>query len=154
MQVKEAISRAEKEEKIRKLHGYYLGSCFACLKAREPIIEWTLLYYNPEKKMAVDCFVNDKFVTVSEETRPLKDIEKMDMDEVHIGVEKAMELTNYRKKIISILITLHRREKMLWTINMIGADFSATTYDVDTKTGKILREETTSLIRKLEKKKE
>ncbi len=152
MQVMEAIRKAEKNEDVKKLHGYFLCSCFACIKSRDDEIkEWTLLFYNPEKKAVVDCFVNDTFVTVGEETPPISEVERPDFSEVKTTAEEALESAgkNFSKATINTLITLHKRGSAIWTVNFITADMTATTFDVDAKTGKITRKETTSLIRKL-----
>ncbi|HLC67274.1 MAG TPA: hypothetical protein VJI12_00145 [archaeon] len=152
MQLKIAADKAAKEEKIRTLRGYFLGSCFACIKNKNDIItEWTFLYYNTSTGKAVDCFVNDKFVTVSDETRAVNPVKEMNIDDLHIGIEKAIDIADkkFSKNTINILITLHKREHLMWTINMISADMNAITYDIDAGSGKILREETTSLARKL-----
>ena len=152
MQVTEAIRKAQDNEDVKKLHGYFLCSCFACIKSRDDKInEWTLLFYNPEKNVVLDCFVNDKFVTIGDETPPMSGVEKPDFSEARITVEEAMESVSkkFSKTTINILITLHRKGSLIWTINMITSDMMATTFDIDAKTGKILREDTTSLIRKL-----
>jgi len=152
MQLKIAADRAASEEKIKKLRGYFLGSCFACIKNKSDIVtEWTLLYYNASTGKAIDCFVNDKFVTVSDETRTVNPVKEMDVGDVHIGIEKAIDIADgkFSKSTINILITLHFRERLVWTINMISADLNAITYDIDAASGKILREETTSLAHKL-----
>ena len=152
MRVNDAIERTEKNEDVKKLRGYFLCSCFACVKDKnDKISEWTLLFYNPDKNAVLDCFVNDKFVTIGDETPPISEIEKPDFKEVKTSIETAMETINkkFSKTTINVLITLHKKGSMVWTINMITADMNATTFDVDAKTGKITREETTSLIRKL-----
>ncbi len=151
MQVTEAIKKAENNEDVKKLHGYFLCSCFACIKSKdEKIKEWTLLFYNPEKNVVLDCFVNDKFVTIGEETPPMSNVERPDFSETKVTVDEAMESVKkkFSKTTINILITLHMKGALVWTINMITSDIMATTFDIDAKTGKITREETTSLISK------
>lgn len=155
MQIRAAVEKAESDDRIKTLRDYFLGSVFACIKDKSDVItEWTLLYYNTRTGKAVDCFVNDKFVTVSEETRPVNPVKKMDAGDAHIGVEKAIATASekFRKKTINILITLHHTEKLVWTLNMISPDLSATTYDIDAANGNIVREETTSLMRKIDGK--
>ena len=149
MQVKDAIERAEKSDEVKKLHGYFLCSCFASIKDKdEKVKEWTLLFYNHEKKVVLDCFVNEKFVTIGEETPPISDVERPDLSGLKITVDEALEkvVKNFSKSIINILITLHSKKSLVWTINLITKDMMATTFDIDANSGEIVREETTSLI--------
>jgi hypothetical protein len=154
MEIKDAIKRAENSNDVKNLHGYFLGSCFACVKTSdEEIKDWTLLYYDPKTDRAIDCFVNEKFVTVSKETRPVSRISKPDFSGLDVTIQHALETAQnkFAKSTINILITLHRKDTLVWTINMIGKDLAVITYDIDAKTGKIVYEESTSLIRKLDK---
>ncbi len=152
MDVQQAIDRAKNNDDVRKLKDYFLCSCFACIKqADEKINQWTLLYFNPGSNKVVDCFVNDKFVTVGDETPPLGEIEKPDFSQIKIPIEDAIDTAarDYRKSLINVLITLHQKGTLVWTINFISPDMMAKTVDVDAKTGKVLREEETSLVRRL-----
>ena len=151
MEVKEAIEKARRDEGVRKLTGYFLCSCFACLKdKKDKITEWTLLFYNPRNNKVIDCFVNSKFVTIGEETPPLAEVERPDFNDISVGAEDALDSAakKFSKSTINVLVTLHKNPAV-WTINFISGDMMATTFDIDTKTGKILRQEETSLIRKL-----
>ena len=152
MEITEAINRAQTSKDVKKLKDYFLASCFACVKKPDEIInDWTLLYYDPKTKKAIDCFVNEKFVTVSKETRPVSEITEPILGDLKIPIERALETAQnkFGKTTINILITLHQKTSLVWTINMIGADLSVITYDIDAKSGKITGEESTSLIRKL-----
>jgi uncharacterized membrane protein YkoI len=156
MEIAEAIRRAQESADVKKLKDYFLASCFACVKKTDEIInDWTLLYYDPKTEKAVDCFVNDKYVTVSKETRPVSKINEPILGDLKITIERALEIAQNRfaKSTINILITLHQKSALTWTINMIGADLSVITYDIDAKNGKVTGEESTSLIRKLDKDK-
>lgn len=151
MEVTEAIRMAGASKDVKRLKNYFLCSCFACIKhAKEDITSWTLLYYNPTTKKVLDCFVNDKFVTIGEETPPLGEVEKADFSRVKISAEEAIDMAakNFSKSTINVLITLHKK-RLVWTINFISGDMMATTFDIDADTGKITREDTTSLIRRL-----
>ena len=151
MEAKDAIEKASADIQIKELQGYFLCSCFACLKTlKEDVKEWTLLYFNPATNKVLDCFVND-VVTIGEETPPIKEVKKPDFNEVSIGVGEALDEVSksFNKPTINVLITLHWKESMVWSITTIGMDFNATTFDIDAKTGKIIHEETTSLIRRV-----
>lgn len=151
IELTEAIQRAKANEDVKKLKDYFLCSCFACIKtSSDKINEWTLLFYNQKKNLVLDVFVNDKFVTIGEETPPLKEVEKPDFDAVKITVEEALAaVKDFKKSTINVLITLHQKGVMVWTLSMITPDMMATTFDIDAKTGKIIREESTSLVRRL-----
>lgn len=154
MEVSEAIEKASNHSDIKALHGYFLGSCFAVAKKSDDKIEdWTLMYYDSKTGKAVDCFVNKKFVTASKETRSVSPVEKMELSGLKITIERALEIAQnkFARGTINILITLHTKKALVWSISMIGVDLTVTTYDIDAKSGKILEEESTSLIRKLDK---
>lgn len=157
MKLKEAAEKAGKNENVRKLKGCFLSSGFACLSDdNKTVNEWTILYYNTKRRTVVDCFVNDRFVTVGEETPAIKDMQELDIDSVVISVEEALDIVDkhFKRKTINILISLHMKEfdgknLTVWTIGMIAPDISVTSFDIDANTGKILKEETTRLIRKV-----
>ena len=157
MNLLDAAEKAEKNENIRKLKGYFLGSSFASLLAdKKEIAEWTFLYYNPTSNTIVDCVVNEKFITVGEQTQALKEMKEIHPIDMVFDIENVLEnlRENFKKIPISTLISLHMKEfsgknKLVWTIAFVAQDLSATSFDVDAITGKILREETTSLTRKL-----
>ena len=94
--------------------------------------------------------MNDKFVTIGEETPPLAEIEKPDFNGLNVQAEDALATAreNFTKSTINVLITLHQNP-LKWTINFISSDMMATTVDVDAKSGRITRQEETSLIRRL-----
>ena len=151
MDVSEAIEKASNSSDVKNLKSYFLCSCFACIKKMdEKIDHWTLLYYDEKAKKVVDCFVNSEFVTIGDETPPIAEIERPNFDDLQINAEDAIEIAarNYRKSPLNILLTLHQNP-LKWTVNFISGDFIATTVDVDAKSGKILRKEETSLVRRL-----
>ncbi|HIG97653.1 MAG TPA: PepSY domain-containing protein [Candidatus Aenigmarchaeota archaeon] len=152
MELEQAIERARNNEDVKKLTDYFLCSCHACITdIKKDIAEWTLFFYNPKKKLMIDCFVNDKFVTVGEETPPISAIEKPDFNELKINVNDALQTArkNFKKNTASIIITLHQKDNFLWTISIIAPDMTATIFDIDAKTGEIIKEKETSLIRKM-----
>ena len=151
MEAEEAIRRAGQDERISSLEGYFLCSCFACINSPDKEVnEWTLLYYNPSIQKVLDCFVNEQFVTPGEETPPIAEIEKADLSQVKISHNTALSIAkeNFKGGTISVLITLHKNP-LVWTINLISPAMIATTLDIDAESGKILRKEETSLVRKV-----
>ncbi len=157
MNLLEAVDKAEQNENIKKLKGYFLGSIFASINSgAKGVAEWTLLYYNPGTKSVVDCFVSEKFVTVGEYTPAIKEIERIDVDYAEIDIDDALQIAGnaFKKPSINTLVSLHKKEfagksTLVWTMAFITADMSATSFDVNAANGKILNEETTSLIRKM-----
>ncbi|MEK6888007.1 MAG: PepSY domain-containing protein [Candidatus Aenigmatarchaeota archaeon] len=152
MDPQDAIEKARNNEDVKRLTDYFMCSCFACIKdIKDEINEWTLFFYNEKKKLVIDCFVNDKFVTLGEETPPLSTVEKPDFSERQVTIKEALEIVGkkFTQKTINVLITLHQKGTLVWTINMITPGMMAVTFDIDAKTGKIIKEEETSLIRRL-----
>lgn len=156
MNLLDAVEKVEHNENVRKLRGYFLGSIFASIVESEEIKEWTILYYNPQSKTIIDCFVNDKFVTVGEETLAIKEMEEFDLKNVKIGIEtvlKTME-KRFKKKALNTLISLHKKHfekesKTVWTVAYVTPDMSAVSFDIDAASGDVLNEVTTHLLRKV-----
>ena len=157
MELTDAVEKAGVNDSVRRLKGYFLGSSFTSLPdAQAEVKEWTLLYYNPDKNTVVDCFVSEKFVTVGEETPALSKVTEVDTDGVEIDVEHALakSAATVKVKPINVLVSLHNKEienktRLIWTIGLVLPDFSLKSLDIDAKSGKTLREETTQLIRRL-----
>lgn len=157
MNLLDAVEKAEHNENVQKLKGYFLGSVFASVSdTADEVSEWTVLYYNPHTRSVVDCFVNENFVTVGEETPAIKEIEELRMDDVKIGAEDAMAIVEklFKGKAINILISLHEKEldnaaRTVWTIAFVTQAMSVTSYDIGASSGEIVKEETSSLIRKM-----
>ena len=156
MNLLDAVEKAEHNENVRKLGGYFLGSIFASIVESEELKEWTILYYNPQSKTVIDCFVSDKFVTVGEETPAIKEMEELDLKNVKVGIEtvlKTME-KRFKKKALNTLISLHKKHfeketKTVWTVAFVTPDMSAVSFDIDAASGNVLNEVTTHLLRKI-----
>ena len=140
MKLAEAIELAEKDENVRKLKGYFLVSCFAIIKDNN-IDEWILHYLNPNSKKIVDCFVGSD-VKIGEAMPATGKMDRLEMKNIKISDEQALKKI---KKTGQVLMVLHK--KKLWTVNVIGKNLSVTSYDIDAETGKIVREETSSLVK-------
>lgn len=144
-----AIKRARADPHVAALKDYFLASVFSIIDDKQDIRDWTLLYYSKKEHRTADCIVNEAMVSVTDVIPAQKGMEKLDLD-IRVSVKDAMGTARkkYSKKIINIMISLHQKERPLWTITMVGADITATSFDIDARTGKILREETVSLMRK------
>lgn len=151
MELDEAVKKATGDFKVMSLDNYFLASIFSITEDAKAIGEWTLLFYNPKTRTTRDCFVNDRFVTLGEEADAQKEMAELNINDVKIGVHDAVKEAKklYHKKSINILITLHMAERLAWTITFVGTDITATSYEIDAKTGKLLREQTTSLMKRV-----
>jgi uncharacterized membrane protein YkoI len=111
--------------------------------------EWTLHFYSPETKKIVDCFVADT-VNIGEETPAIKEMQELDTSKIKISSKTALKTVNeeFDKKTISSMISLHKNEKIIWTVSMITQDMMATSFDIDAITGKIIEKREGSLLRK------
>ncbi len=151
MQLEEALRRAMSDIKVMSLDDYFLSSCFSITEEGKPITEWTLLFYNPRTNKTRDCFVNDKFVTLDDEMEAQKEMTELGNELPKMRAEDAIKTAQkkYGKKTINILVSLHTIDKPAWAITMIGADITATTFEIDANTGHIMKEDTTSLMKRL-----
>ena len=152
MLLMDAIRKAENDKLVKKLsRDHFLCSAFAFIKDAD-VKEWTLHFFSPERKTMVDCFVSDT-VTIGEETPAIKDMQELDTCRIKISSERALEIVKkkFDKKAVSSMISLHKKEKIIWTVSMITQDMMVTSFDMDALTGKIIEKKEESLIRSQEK---
>ena len=151
MELEEAIKRAMDDIKVMSLDDYFLASVFSIIEEGKDVTEWTLLFYNPKTKKTRDCFVNEKFVTLGEEMQAQKEMKEVIALEAKTHVNDAIKTAQqkYGKKTINILISLHMTDRICWAITMIGTDITATSYEIDGTDGKVLSENTVSLMKRL-----
>jgi len=156
MNLLNAVEKAQHNENVRKLRGYFLGSVFASLTdPNSEIAEWTVLYYNQRTKTVVDCFVSDKFVTVGEETPAIKEIDELEIKNVKVDIKTVLGAIEkkFKKKSLNILISLQTKDfggpKTVWTIAHVTPEMLAVSFDVDASTGSLLKETTTHLIKRV-----
>lgn len=144
MEFEEALHKASAFMKEAGSKGYFLSSIFSSIKGGG-ISEWVLHFSGKGK--AMDCYVKGDSVTV-EESQSLGEAQELDTGKVKVSAGKALEAARRSNKdAITILLSLHGSPPV-WTINFISAAMNATTVDVNAKTGKITREETTSILRR------
>jgi hypothetical protein len=151
MELQEALQRAMKDPKVTSLKNYFLASVFSITEEGKGVKEWTFLFYDPEEKKIRDCIVNDKFTILNDEQQSQKDLMKMDANDVKVEINEALDIAQktYSKKSISILITLHMKDRLVWTITFVGTDITATSYDIDAIDGTLLNEVSASLMKRL-----
>lgn len=148
MLLMDAIKKAESDKLVKKLSkDHFLCSAFAFI--RDGIVkEWTLHFFSPKEKKMVDCLVSDT-VTIGEETPAIKDMQELNTKKIKISSEKALKIVKreFDKKTITSMISLRKKKKITWTVNMITQDMMATSFDIDAMTGKIIERKEESLIR-------
>lgn len=162
MEFSEALEKAEGNENVQSLKGFFLGSSFASISTDkqaengDDVNEWTLLYYSPTKKSVVDCFVSEKIVTVGEETPAIKEMHELQVTRVKVPLHEALSLADghVKKRPLNILISLHTKDigektYIVWTMGFVTAEMTVISVDIDATNGKVLKEETTRLIRRL-----
>ncbi len=148
MDLKEALLRADGFLRESERRGYFLCSVFSSIKNPKDdmgIKEWVLHLYG--KDGALDCYVNDDGVAV-EESQSVGEPAKLDVDRVKVTANDALSMSERSAAgAITILLSLHGSPPV-WTINFFAANMSVTTVDIDARTGDVMREETTSVLRK------
>ncbi|MEM7819663.1 MAG: PepSY domain-containing protein [Candidatus Aenigmatarchaeota archaeon] len=151
MNIIDAVRYAENNEDVKKLYDFFLGSAFTCITEDENITEWTLIFYNPKTNRTIDCCVNDNFITLGEETQALSKFEKLNVLDIKISVEDAIDRakSDVKKGIVNILITLHKKEIPIWRIGVVTNDIAITSFDINAINGEIIKKEETSLIREV-----
>jgi len=139
------------EEKMQGHKDFFLCSCFVSAKDFS-VHEWTVIFYNPGTGNVIECECNESGVQLSEESRSVKEpppLRKSDIikDEAYI-MEKVG--SDFGAKPVSVLVSLHTKDGMTtWTVSVVTQDLTATIYDIDTKSGDIIRKEKTGLVRRV-----
>ena len=147
MEFEEALRKASGF--MEKYKGYFLCSVFSSIKnvngkPSDCTGEWILHF--SDKRKSLDCHITDDTIRV-DDAQSLGEPVELDVSSVSISPDKAIGSTGFvLKKAVTILVSLHSSPPV-WTINFIKAGMTVTTFDVDAETGKITREETTSILR-------
>ena len=144
----DAIRKAEKDRAVKELSKtHFLCSAFAFIKD-DGVKEWVLHYFSPESKKMTDCVVGSS-VNIGDETPAIKEMEKLDAKKVKVSSDKAIKTAgkDFDKKKISSMVSLHKKDKIVWTVSMITQDMMITSFDVDAMTGKITGRKEESLLR-------
>jgi hypothetical protein len=151
MKLSEALGRARSNSDVQILEksGYFLGSIFSMTDSSQEISEWTFLYFNPQTNKIRDLAISEKESKLDEEREPRSPVSLLNPNALKISVNDAIGigLAKLAKSSAKILVTLHQKDCLMWTLTFVSSDLQATTFDIDAQTGEILREETTSLIR-------
>lgn len=148
MEFEEALRKASGFIKESKAKGYFLCSAFSSITFNHSEIigadEW-ILHFSHNSKNSIDCCVKGDDITV-EEGQSLSESE-LDITRIKMSLGKALESAGFKSKFITMLVSLHGSPPV-WTLAFITPGMAATMYDVDAETGKIIREETKSIIRR------
>jgi hypothetical protein len=145
----EALERAQGDENVKNLNNYFLGSMFTSMDS-ETVEEWTLHFYNSKSNMIRNCVVSNSEINLQKEEPAIKEMNPLDIKEVKISLDEAIGIVkaDYDEKHVQTLVTLHKKENVMWSINMISAAMIITTYSIDAETGEIKNKKTTSLIQR------
>ena len=145
----EAVKIAGESGKIRRLKNYFLGSLFASV--HESMGEWTLHFYNPESHTTRNCTVAlDGTVELEEDVPALNALKKLDVTTVKITPEKAMQTAteDYGIPPVQTLLTLSMKGGPVWTVSIISAALTVTSYDISAETGAIMETRTASIMQR------
>lgn len=147
MEFEEALHKAGGFIKEAKGKGYFLSSVFSSIKNPAEIVsEWTLHFCGNGKSL--DCYVTGNNIVV-EESHSLGEAKELDTGKVKVSATEALATAGRgNKNAVTILLSLHGSPPV-WTINFITAAMTVTTIDVSAETGKIIREETTSILKRV-----
>jgi hypothetical protein len=147
MHVLDAIKIAK--EKVDK--GFFLCSCFVSLRDFSLPEEWTVIFYNPEKGSLLECTCSESGITM-EESRAMNEVQPLEIGDVRKDEAYVMEkvMNDFGRNPVNILISLHTKgNKATWTVALVTSDLNVTIYDIDARTGGIIKKETTGLVKRL-----
>ncbi len=148
MHVLEAIRMSE--EKMQGRKDFFLCSCFVSSKDFS-VRGWTVIFYNPKTKNVVECECSESGVEVSEESRSMKEPRPLVKSEIIKDDSYALgkASSDFSGKPVNVLVSLQTKDRTMWTVSVVTQDLSATIYDIDAKTGEVLRKEKTGLVRRV-----
>ena len=144
MNIKEAVAKTVPEK------GYFLVSAFTDEKLEYKT--WTLMFYRRSDNTVLDFKVG--IGAEKGDVQPTeKEFQELNVDDMKISAEEAV---NSAKGLLSgtkptaIYISANTKDgKTTWTISFILPDISAAIYDLDAKTGEIIKQDRFSLLRKI-----
>lgn len=150
MDLKDAEKEAEKDENINEIieKGGYLCSAYTFVKRDEEIGGWNLNYYDPAEKNTTNISINEKGSETGFAQEPFrrKPPQKLDIDEVEISSDKALEIADkeekqkYGKPVEKILLSLQKSTKgEVWKITFITKVLSIILVEIDAGTGEIIK---------------
>src|SRR3989338_2784179 len=146
----EAVKITGESEKARRLENYFLGSLFASVHGS--IGEWTLHFYDPKTHKTVNCTVHEnRTVELEAESPALGRLEKLDISRVKISPDEAVQaaLADCNMPPVQTLLTLAMKAGApVWTVSLISAALSVSSYDVSAEDGSIKEKRIASMMQR------
>ena len=118
---------------------------------------WQIGFYDPGKERMVTFIIQQDVLKVSEETEVLKKpgapITELKPEEVKISVEKALQIADELRKekypdnepVKQFFIIQHLEKAPIFNITFVTQKFATLNIKIDTRTGKVLKHELSSL---------
>ncbi|OYT57769.1 MAG: hypothetical protein B6U68_01470 [Candidatus Aenigmarchaeota archaeon ex4484_14] len=154
LRFKEAVIKAEKNEKVKELkkQGYFLISAFTMLTLDEEICGWKLHYYNPKKKN-IHSFMVGKDVVFDGVSPAMSESKEMDPSKFRILSEDAIEEAkkDFEDDLLKIMITARFDQKLnknVWSVNLVRKDMSICSFTISGEEKKILSKKEISLMKR------
>lgn len=150
MHVLDAINKAE--EKMQSRKDFFLCSCFVSCKDFSETDEWTVIFYNPSSRNVVECECNENGIQVSDESKAISNPSRLVKNDIVADEFDILKKVggDFDIKPVSILVSLRTKDNMtMWTVSVVTQDICATIYDIDAKTGDIIRKEKTGLVKRV-----
>lgn len=141
MEIAEALRAAAESRAVAELRKkrYVLGSVFASAK-EGAVNEWVFHYFSKKKKKTVDCFVSGSGVSLGRETPSIAEMKELDPAAVGVTAKKVLKTAarHFKKNALTVMLSLHTRERLQWTVSMIARDMTVATVTIDAATGNVL----------------
>jgi len=166
LKIGELIEIAKADLKIQSLlnSGWFFASIFVMSERNQEPKDYRLILYNPESNEVQDCVIKtaadavnlkDHKVSVGEKSEARSELAPLIIDN-HLELDDVLEIANRAfsesdllTSISAYLASFHTKGgKITWTVNIIYQGLRVRTFEIDANTGEILRDETTTLMKK------
>ena len=146
----------------RLLHSKVFEKCgFLCglfvMASPEDIknAEWQFDFYDEKKERMTSYLVNDEIRLVEKNAEVFKngslEIERLDLDEVMVGVEEALKRAEVVLKekglsVSKVVITLQKSKEIFWNVSFLTTSFNLLNVRLSGRDGSLLEESVVSLM--------
>ena len=156
--IKELLTKLNSSDEFKKYKeknkDSYLCACFLIYDNQDEMI-WQLDYYNKKKHEVTSFLMSDKIeVKTSKQIfqKEKKRIEKLDINSIKIGFEKALGIIEdikkkkYSNENPTKTIVILQNSKPVWNITYLTASFNILNVKISAITGEIISEKLDSVI--------